>query len=71
MFLKVAVVCMLLAAALLVGATVARIVLAPFPLVVEARQFFQAADTLLLFVIAMSLIKIAKSMGERSGKEEE
>ena len=71
MFIKLAVVCMLLAAASLVGATVARIVLAPFPLVIEARQFFQAADTLLLFVIAMSLIKIATSLGGRSGKEEE
>ncbi len=71
MFVKAAVVCMLLAAASLVGATVARIVLAPFPLVIEARQFFQAADTLLLFVIAMSLVKIAKSTGGRSGKEGE
>lgn len=65
MWQKIGAVCVLLAAASLVGALVARIVLAPFPLVLEARHFFQAADTLLEFVIAISLMKIAAALRSR------
>lgn len=71
MWQKMGAVCILMAAAALVGALVARIVLAPFPLVLEARHFFQAADTLLEFVIAISLMKIAAALSDqRSHKGE-
>lgn len=66
MWQKIAVVCLLLAAALLVGAMVARMTLAPYPLTLEARQFFQMADTLLLFVIAVSVLRMSREHDRKS-----
>ncbi len=65
MWQKIAVTCLLLVAASLVGAFVARLTMSPYPLMLEARQFFQVADTLLLFVIAVGVLRLSREHDQK------
>jgi|GEM_PF-3533061 len=56
----------IIAAAMVFGAVISRLVYAPRPLIVEAKTFVEIADTILFFVIALTLLNILKALKKKS-----